>query len=293
MSRLATSGRIVGSPDHLAGSSLSVSLQDPDAAAYISASGATDRQNINLFFRGLKQLGIYSSLVDAWLLPSSQNKGSGSTAYGMKLAYPMTLFNGPTWGSTGLTLTTTSYGSISYAETIPSGTPLTILYCGIEAATNRMRTNVSYLTDYYGGLFPTPGEYICRINSLGALERIDASIPFIYANRGTNLSVASPSNAGWCPAANEKFWFAASKNSNTQMYFYKNTATVGSATLGANTENIVFGNTSCPIGNPSNSPDVGGVASFCLLSKTALTPSLNTQLYTLYKQTVGQSLGLP
>lgn len=76
---------------------------DPDAQAFIDASGATDIQGINDFVKGVKALGLWSSMV-CWPLRSSQNAGTGSTAYslGGLGTYNGTLVNGPTWGADGV-----------------------------------------------------------------------------------------------------------------------------------------------------------------------------------------------
>jgi len=77
---------------------------DADARAYINTSGATDRAAINHFVKGVKKLGLYSSMV-CWPLRSAQNAGAGSTAYslGGMGTYHGTLVNGPTWGADGIT----------------------------------------------------------------------------------------------------------------------------------------------------------------------------------------------
>lgn len=79
---------------------------DPDADDYVRRSGATDRQNISNFIKGLKGAGLWGSLVDGWMLTSSLNAGTGSTAYGLKGVSNGTLTNGPMWASDGITFAT-------------------------------------------------------------------------------------------------------------------------------------------------------------------------------------------
>ena len=78
---------------------------DPDARAYIQTSGATARSEINHFVKAIKGLGLWNSMV-CWPLRSSQNAGTGTTAYslGGLGTYNGTLVNGPTWGINGVTL---------------------------------------------------------------------------------------------------------------------------------------------------------------------------------------------
>jgi hypothetical protein len=78
---------------------------DADARAYILASGATARAEINHFVKAMKRLGLFAGMA-CWPLRSSQNAGTGSTAYslGGLGAYHGTLANAPTWGVNGVTL---------------------------------------------------------------------------------------------------------------------------------------------------------------------------------------------
>ena len=77
---------------------------DSDARAFVNTSGATERAAINHFVKGVKRLGLWSSMV-CWPLRSTQNAGTGSTAYslGGMGTYNGTLVNGPTWGADGIT----------------------------------------------------------------------------------------------------------------------------------------------------------------------------------------------
>jgi hypothetical protein len=80
---------------------------DADAVAYFERAGVTDataKSQINAFVLGIKDLGLWSSIV-SWPLRSSQNKGSGTTAYslGGLGTFDGTLTNGPTWGTDGIT----------------------------------------------------------------------------------------------------------------------------------------------------------------------------------------------
>ena len=79
---------------------------DLDAVAYIGKVGITNvtAQNaINDFVLGIKNLGLYNNMV-CWPLRSSQNAGTGTTAYslGGLGTYNGTFTNGPTWGVDGV-----------------------------------------------------------------------------------------------------------------------------------------------------------------------------------------------
>lgn len=87
---------------------LSVSGYDADAAAYFERAGVTDataKTQINAFVKGIKDLGLYNSMV-CWPLRSAQNAGTGTTAYslGGLGTYNGTLVNNPTRGADGINL---------------------------------------------------------------------------------------------------------------------------------------------------------------------------------------------
>lgn len=76
---------------------------DANAQSFITTSGATDVEGIDQFVKGVKNLGLWNSMV-CWPLRSSQNVGTGTTAYslGGLGTFNGTLVNGPTWGANGV-----------------------------------------------------------------------------------------------------------------------------------------------------------------------------------------------
>jgi hypothetical protein len=82
---------------------------DTDTQAFITTSGATDVEALDQFVKGVKNLGLWDSMV-AWPLRSTQNAGTGTTAYslGGLGTYNGTLVNGPTWGSDGVVFAATN-----------------------------------------------------------------------------------------------------------------------------------------------------------------------------------------
>jgi hypothetical protein len=77
---------------------------DADATAFAAASGATDVAALSTFVKGVKELGLWDDMV-CWPLRSSQNAGTGTTAYslGGLGTFDGTLVNGPTWDGDGVT----------------------------------------------------------------------------------------------------------------------------------------------------------------------------------------------
>jgi hypothetical protein len=91
-------------------------LFDPDARAFILTAGITDRVaggQINSFVIQAKALGIYNNMV-CWPLRSTQNASTGLLAYslGGLGTYNGTLSNSPTYQANGLSFTRTSSQSI-------------------------------------------------------------------------------------------------------------------------------------------------------------------------------------
>lgn len=80
---------------------------DGDAREYISRAGVTDstaKLSINEFVRGVKGLSLWDKMV-CWPLKSTQNAGTGTTAYslGGLGTYNGAMVGGPTWGGGGIT----------------------------------------------------------------------------------------------------------------------------------------------------------------------------------------------
>lgn len=98
---------------------------DPDAQAYFTRAGLTSqagKDQVNAFVIGAKQGGYWDLMDDAWLLRSTQNAGSGTTAFALKSnANNGTLVNTPTWGANGITFVSASSQVITTGLTSSSG----------------------------------------------------------------------------------------------------------------------------------------------------------------------------
>jgi hypothetical protein len=245
---------------------------DLDAVAYIGKVGITDvvAQNaINDFVLAMKALNYYSSMV-VWLFRSSQNKGSGTTAYslGGLGAFDGTLTNGPTWSADGIvfdgnndfiTLPDNSFSSGNSAESFlaffkPSGGSGSVILGQGEVA--------GASTNYYHLKAGATG------NDLATMAFTDVIIE------------ASDTS------------FKSLFQGNTSLGFKgKNGGTVTSFAL-----NNVLNKTAknCRIGA---FPLFGGYfnGTISAVIKINATPStqLNLDVYTLYKTTLGAGLGLP
>jgi len=102
----------------IAGFPFIASSFDPDARSFIATSGATDRAEINHFVKGVRGLGLWDSMI-CWPLRSTQNAGTGVTAYslGGLATSNGTLVNTPTWTADGVEFTDESDDHIATGYT--------------------------------------------------------------------------------------------------------------------------------------------------------------------------------
>jgi hypothetical protein len=120
---------------------------DADAAAFAAASGATDVAALSAFVKGVKALGLWNSMV-CWPLRSSQNAGTGTTAYslGGLGTYNGTLVNGPSWGTSGITFANASsqYVSLGGTQIIGGNSDYTLM--GVAQLTDVAAANLAVLS---------------------------------------------------------------------------------------------------------------------------------------------------
>jgi hypothetical protein len=264
---------------------------DPDAQAFIDASGATDIQGINDFVKGVKALGLWSSMV-CWPLRSSQNAGTGSTAYslGGYGTYNGTLVNGPTWGTDGILfnannkyitlgntgITTGAFSSISVARMGVTTTNGNLMHTTLFSPSDGSVGSGLYLYD--GN---TAGENSILFNGLTGGFRLTASGNTVVKNIGNyyRLSTVSTLSAPTTATGLIKINGLAAVTSGaagTGVLPYTSTETTS----------ILFANIQ------SSVRDESGVFSMWVVG-TQISEATSEQIRSLYKSTLGQGLGLP
>jgi len=247
---------------------------DLDAVEYIGRAKITDvvAQNaINDFVLGMKALGLYNSMV-SWPLRSTQNAGTGTTAYslGGLGTYNGTLSSpsGPTWGASGITFD---------------------------------GTNDFLLTGYTGGLSAFSAFSIAKSNSNGGVQ-----YEFSKDDQNVNRDWGILGDLG---GINQAFLFNPTlrqiggdtsnlvirmlcmRVSSSVYKFRKNNGADNNGTTGTPTQtsaNITIGARAGGGGLYFN-----GIVSASILFNTALSDSDTSSIYTLYKTTLGVGLGLP
>jgi len=250
---------------------------DADARAYINTSGATDRAAINHFVKGMKRLGLYSSMV-CWPLRSSQNAGTGSTAYslGGLGTYNGTLINGPTWGADGVTKT----GANQVTR--------------VTGTDSNLRGCLSIFTCFKSSVqTDNQRPFTCEDGtSAGNYWQINlnntAKQAFVFTSRvsGDNTTtIVDPT--GRETAFN---YFGSAFANTTAQGFFNGTPTITKTGLAARNPT---GTANVEMLGVQGADAARGTGAFAVAFVPTLTDSQMTSVYLLYKSTLGQGLGLP
>lgn len=231
---------------------------DPDALAYFTTAGITDntaKTQINDFVKGIKSLGLWNSMV-SWPLRSSQNIGTGTTAYslGGLGVYNGTLNNNPTWATDGVNMETSTQ-NISTGLSLTQ--PFTIFAVFKTFASNGAGTTQRfYGPNLQGSLTKSAGSGLSAVvnASAGLTGTIFTSNPSTFY--GTQIEYNAVNST-------------ASVNGASKQTFSLGTA---------NNSGLVIG----------DSVTRGAITSFV----AAINTSSASLLYETYKSTLGQGLGL-
>lgn len=245
---------------------------DADAAAYFDRAGVTDataKAQINAFVKGVKALGLYNSMV-CWLLRSTQNSGT-NTAYslGGLGTFNGTLTNGPTWGTDGITFDGTNDRIALPNNSFGTGNSPMSAFCFFKPSSTAVKAT----------LWSTGNGFVGT----------DVMGPNI--NDGGNDVAAIAYTASTIAASDTTM--RSILCGNTSLGFKgKNGGTVTSFVLGLT---LNKSGASCGIGcltTPTQDFFVGFISAVIRFDQTPTT-QLNSDVYTLYKNTLGTGLGLP
>ena len=255
---------------------------DPDAAAFITTAEVTDataKTQINDFVKGVKNLGLWSSMV-SWPFRSAQNKGNGTTAYslGGYGTYNGTLVNGPTWGTSGITFDgVNDYLSSSFGQNTAWTNGLSVFI--VINPLNWSSKSEFYATIISNSVLASPNQ------------------TFEFLGLGTTSSAI---RIGAKTSTTDYFYDGTlSNNTNTMIGFANNTSTTdyyinssspyqsAAGQLGTSTSVMNIGR-STQFGRYSNI-----ISPFAVAFNTGLSTGQTSSFYTLYKTTLGTGLGLP
>lgn len=246
---------------------------DLDAVAYIGKVGITDvvAQNaINDFVLGMKALNYYTSMA-VWLFRSNQNKGTGTIAYslGGLGSFDGTLTNGPTWGTDGIVFD----GSNDFI-TLPDNT---------FSSGNSAESFLGFLKPSGG----SGGVIIGQGDPSGT-----PTVNYYHLKAGaTGNDQATMAFTDTTIAASDTSWKSLFQGNTTLGFRGKNGGAVTSFAL-----NNVLNKTgkNCRIGAfPAFGGYFNGIISAVIKINATPSTQLNSDIYNLYKNTLGQGLGLP
>jgi hypothetical protein len=268
-------------------SQFGLGFNDNDGDAYLSRASVTDvigRAEVLWFTRGIKTLGLWNNMV-AWPLRSYQNVGSGSTvrSLGGLGTFDGNMVNSPSQGTNGMTFASAS----SQYITIPL--PLATNTLGMVSVFARGSltgaTNVALGWD-----IPTARQ----------IAILDANNSFV----GTQAFTTSGNNSILGdPVGTTGLWGAAISsyelNTGLRQVLWRNSSLGSSPTTATSSTfasaPIVSGGTSTfgigARGGTGGNPYNGSIA-FSLASNVVLT-GLEFAIYSLYRSTLGNGLGLP
>jgi hypothetical protein len=249
---------------------------DPDALAYVQASGATDIDNINAFVVGVKALGLWNTMV-CWPLRSSQNAGTGSTAYslGGLGTYNGTLVNGPTWGVDGIT----TNGVAQYINaTIGSANLRTYSIIYIQ----KIISDGGNWWAYGGASNGGNGNFSINVSSTGG-RGLGVTQPNVnIANNATSNGSDFYEVAFSGGATSFSAWTIGGNNSEISGNWLFTSGTPNILNIG-----LSFNNINIPYG-PLNAQ-----FSVAVIFDISLSKAQHDSVNSLYKSTLGQGLGLP
>lgn len=235
---------------------------DADASTYFTTAGVTSvagRQQISRFVTGIKDLGLWSSMV-CWPLRSSQNAGTGTTAYslGGLGTFNGTLVNSPSWGVDGITFTSGSSQTITVPNITISQTDLILATC--QAATSgNLRTIQFQATSIFPGIWAGfSGQYYWDVRS--------------------TANTTNRQNGGSVPTS--RIFTHGIASTSGSSFFVNGTSILSNAVSSTNANMSNF---------KINDNGGNGNIAFAMFSQSIAG---NASLYTLYKTTLGQGLGL-
>ncbi len=263
----------------------------PVAKAYFTkienAGGVvTDKNSVNNFVDALSKI-IHPSLWVAWPMRSQHNIGTGSTLYNLgNLDNNLngTLINGPTWGANGITFVQASSQSIDNINLplIKFISDVSVLSCfcrGTATGTTSVLwsfnpINFSSLT--LGDPNSPPGFGLSGNTNLGAFGSGTSTISGGASNTIFNVSLAQGQLG---KKARLSVWNQVSTPNSVE-----STSNMVGASSYSGGGNFIIGN--------YFGRNYEGIQAFQMVFFCALTPTQEQAIYDIYKQTLGQGLGL-
>ena len=236
-----------------------------DVQGYLNVcniTAATPRKQIRDFSAGVNDLGLWNSMV-CWPLRSSQNYGSGDTVFslGGLGTFNGTRVNGPTWEADGSGISGFLQNSSVRIETAASynfNNANTVFACARKTASGDLRL----------------------VGEVNSTPLFAGSATIRYFNGSTSGGTAASA------AVNSRATFSHAFGASNVEGILNGGTPVSSAYVPFNAAMQFY------IGQGGSNGWVGDI-SFVALFNVAASTAQHSTLHTLYKDTLGQGLGLP
>jgi len=248
---------------------------DANALAYFSTASITDlstKIQINDFVKGLKQLGMWTT-SSCLLLRQGQNTPSGNTLYvlggdsgGLTTATLNATTTRPIRNQNGLNFLTGDTTSRVNTQSLFRGQPFNV-YAAVHLPA--VSGGIIFSGSVFGG-----SPIICQTN---------ASSQLTLSTGATILT-----STATYPASPQKCWVSAKGNGASSAIGINNSVNTGNAGTAQVTPLLIGNNTS------SNGANKDVEIAFIMIqqSGSASDIALNTNIYELYRGTIGQGLNL-
>jgi len=265
---------------------IGISGYDADAAAYFERAGVTDataKGQINAFVKGLKDLSLYNSIV-SWPLRSSQNAGTGTTAYslGGLGIYNATLSTSPTWGTTGV--------SFSGSGTLQNDSLATLVranngYGAVLICSNSATGTVNFGVLKGGGGNQTGDNYIAFGRQFNFFAQAQIYLTGGDLTRGFGSIAFNSSGFQFFGSSRTGLTAPATDTGYVKLNSSTNSSLSGSGNLPSTNP---FGDNFYLFGQSAT----GNTHAFSMISTPMSTTDMES-IRSLYKTTLGDGLGLP
>jgi hypothetical protein len=261
---------------------------DADAVAYFNRASVTDataKGQINAFVKGMKGLGLYNSMA-CWPLRSSQNAGTGTTAYslGGLGIYNGTLVNGPSWTTDGIDHTASSFQTTTF--------PINLVDYGATGFSLYFAGKPKTGTQAFSMIFGQEGVTASNLAGMIRLGSPTSEVQFNVNYTGGAVARSISSNT-----VNSFNSFGATVSPSSVGLVVNNSTsfTAPSGTYNAIRElNDVLKTASRSTAGTNASKQFADlISSFGLFTTSTLDASQHASLISLYKATLGTGLGLP
>ena len=252
-----------------------------DVQGYLNTCNITDatpRKQIRDFSAGVNDLGLWNSMV-CWPLRSSQNYGSGTTAFslGGLGVYNGTLTNGPAWTADGLTFDATNeYVALPSASSLQNTLSAIVAFKPDNNAFNQRLVEYSSATDKYASL-AFDGQNFSGITQGNKLNTTRSGLLSQNQNGSRLLSLGT-----WRTSA-------FGQDDSSDSIYVNGALDAAGARTGLTARN--------PTGDASIREIFGASAAmtgaFAATSTTKWSDAQVAALHSLYKSTLGTGLSLP